>query len=428
MKELTRSLSNKFSGKKRDKRNNVGPTGCSFGTEESNVKVIIRVRPFIGRETRLKAKNCLDLHPGDNAITLNHSAVDSKTKPRKFTFDQVFGPKEDQEDIFENGPRQIIEKALIGFNGTIFCYGQTGSGKTYTMYGTAGGPGIVYSANQFIQGFIDQQQDTGKTYKRQVTFIEIYNEELKDLLVDRKQGQSPKLKIREDPVQGVYVENAIHRDIDSVDQLAAILDLGQKRRTVGATEMNAESSRSHSVLGIHLTIDSADHVVPQKSTLYLVDLAGSEKAGAMNTGKVSTKKNVRLQEGIKINLSLSTLGHVIKSLCEKQQHIPYRNSQLTRLLKDSLGGNSMTMMIANLSPADVNYADTLSTLQFANRAKSIKNKATKYKDPKSARIAELQEELMMLQTEFGEFKMKCTCQEDNDRGNQAQQGACCLVM
>jgi len=232
---------------------------------------------------------------------------------------------------------------------------------------------------------------------------------------------SPKLQIREDPTQGVYVENAVRKDIESANDLEAILDMGQKLRTVAATEMNSESSRSHSVLGIHLTIESPGIPTPQTSTLYLVDLAGSEKAGAMNKGGDS-KENVRLQEGIKINLSLSSLGNVIKALCERQKHIPYRDSQLTTLLKDSLGGNSMTMMIANMSPADSNYADTLSTLQFANRAKSIKNKATKYKDPKSAKIAELQEEIDMLRLELETIKGNCKCQGEDFNSK------CCLVM
>ena len=398
----------------------------AFGTEESNVKVVIRVRPFIGREIKLKDKKCVKINDADNSIFINDGE-----RAKQFTYDAIFDEKSTQDQIFENGPKQIIDKTLQGFNGCIFAYGQTGSGKTYTMYGNNKNPGIIYQANNYIQGYI-KTNPQNKKYKLSVTFLEIYNEQLNDLLIDDECKHNEPLKIREDPIAGTYVEGVTRKEIKNAKDLRNILDFGQERRTVGATEMNAHSSRSHSILGLHLKITSKDHGIPQKATLYMIDLAGSERAGAANTGNNETS-NKRLKEGTNINLSLSSLGMVIKALVEKHKHIPYRNSKLTRLLQDSLGGNSMTIMIANMSPAKSNFADSYSTLQFANRAKNIKNKATKYKDPKSRKIAELQHEIEQLRLQMEQFKQNCTCgaadclyHPDEERHKTQQCG--CIVM
>ena len=226
----------------------------------------------------------------------------------------------------------------------------------------------------------------------------------------------------------------IQKQINNPQDLQQIIDFGQERRTVGATEMNQHSSRSHSVLGLHLIIHAKDSEISQKSTLYLIDLAGSERAGSQNT-KNDAESNKRLNEGNKINLSLTSLGMVIKCLVEKSKHIPYRNSQLTRLLQDSLGGNSMTVMIANLSPASSNFADSLSTLQFANRAKNIKNKAIKYKDPREKRIAQLEQELKELRLNIEKCKRNCTCgaadclyAENEEIVQKSKQCVACVVM
>ena len=401
-----------------------------FGAEESNVKVIIRVRPFIKREKKLKDTKCVEINNDDNSII-----IQSGDKKKQFTYDEIFDEKSDQDQVFENGPKQIIDKTLQGFNGCIFCYGQTGSGKTYTMYGDNANPGIIYQANQYIQDYITRNPEN-KQYEISVTFIEIYNEELKDLLIDEnKKKHHDKLKIREDPISGVYVEGVVTKDIKTATDLQNIIDFGQQRRTVGSTEMNNQSSRSHSILGLHLKINCKGNEIPQKATLYMIDLAGSERAGSANS-KNNAVSNKRLKEGNNINLSLTSLGMVIKALVEKNKHIPYRNSQLTRLLQDSLGGNSMTIMIANMSPAMSNFADSLSTLQFANRAKNIKNKATKYKDPKSRKIAELQNELEKLRLQIEQFRNNCTCGAANclyHDGSEAQQeekeqGCKCIIM
>eukprot|EP01083_Nonionella_stella_P173136 596324_1 len=355
-------------GRKHKTMNVISPApSIPFGTEQSNVRVIIRVRPFISREKKLNDTKCISINDANNSIIIQNN-----DKKKEYTYDKILDQSSSQTQVFENGPKQIIQKTLQGYNGCIFCYGQTGSGKTYTMYGDDANPGIIYQSNEYIQNYITNNQ-TNKTYAIHATFIEIYNEQLQDLLV-QDGATKGLLKIREDPTDGVYVEGVIKKEIQSANDLQSIIDFGQKRRTVASTEMNDQSSRSHSILGIHLSINAKDSEVQQTSTLYLVDLAGSERAGSANTSNDAVS-NKRLKEGTNINKSLSSLGLVIKSLVDKSKHIPYRNSQLTRLLQDSLGGNSITILIANMSPATSNFPDSLSTLQFANRAKNITNKA-----------------------------------------------------
>ena len=377
-----------------------------FGTEECNVRVIVRVRPFIEREIRNgAASKCIRMNEADHSISIGimeRKLKEMSLSHKQFTFDKIFNEQATQTQIFENGPKQIIDKTLQGFNGCIFCYGQTGSGKTFTMFGDDEHRGIIYKANAYIQNYI-QENEEDKVYALRATFIEIYNERIADLLVeDPNSKKNEKLSIRRDPIHGVYVDNAIQTNINSEDDLREVLEHGQKRRQVAATKMNEQSSRSHSILGIHLDIKQNENdVVPIKSSLYFVDLAGSERAGkhAGNDSKL-------LREGTNINLSLTSLGLVIKALVEKSKHIPYRNSMLTRLLQDSLGGDSLTIMIANLGPSSSDSAESLSTLRFANRAKEIKNKANKYRDPIVAEMARLRLENKKLLSENKKLKFE----------------------
>ncbi|KAI4877677.1 hypothetical protein NFI96_021216, partial [Prochilodus magdalenae] len=279
-----------------------------------------------------------------------------------------------------------------GYNGTIFAYGQTGSGKSFTMQGVPEPPaqrGVIPRAFEHIFETIQCSEDT--KFLVRASYLEIYKEEIRDLLgKDSKQ----KLELKEHPEQGVYVRDLSMHTVHSVGECERIMELGWRNRSVGYTLMNKDSSRSHSIFTIHLEIcntdaSGEDHLRAGK--LNLVDLAGSERQS--KTGATGE----RLQEATKINLSLSALGNVISALVDgRSKHIPYRDSKLTRLLQDSLGGNTHTLMVACLSPADNNYEESLSTLRYANRAKSIQNRPRINEDPKDALLREYQEEIKQL--------------------------------
>ncbi|ETV82639.1 hypothetical protein H257_05216 [Aphanomyces astaci] len=288
---------------------------------------------------------------------------------------------------------------MDGYNGTIFAYGQTGAGKSHTMEGYPDPPdqrGII--PNSFKHIF----DKVAITKKKQVlvraSYLEIYNEEIRDLL-----SKDPKasLDLKENVDSGVYVKNLTAQVVKDAAEIDAVMQQGKKNRSVGATMMNQTSSRSHSLFTIVVEclsdgIDGKDHVCVGK--LNLVDLAGSERQS--KTGATGD----RLQEANKINLSLSALGNVISALVDgKSKHIPYRDSKLTRLLQDSLGGNTKTVMIANCGPADYNYEETLTTLRYASRAKQIKNKPKINEDPKDAMIREFQEEIDALKAKLASF-------------------------
>ncbi|XP_017602271.1 PREDICTED: kinesin-like protein KIF3A isoform X1 [Corvus brachyrhynchos] len=332
-----------------------------------------------------------------------HKTDSSNEPPKTFTFDTVFGPESKQLDVYNLTARPIIDSVLEGYNGTIFAYGQTGTGKTFTMEGVRAVPelrGIIPNSFAHIFGHIAKAEGDTRFLVR-VSYLEIYNEEVRDLL---GKDQTQRLEVKERPDVGVYIKDLSAYVVNNADDMDRIMTLGHKNRSVGATNMNEHSSRSHAIFTITIEcsekgVDGNMHV--RMGKLHLVDLAGSErqtKTGA--TGQ-------RLKEATKINLSLSTLGNVISALVDgKSTHVPYRNSKLTRLLQDSLGGNSKTMMCANIGPADYNYDETISTLRYANRAKNIKNKARINEDPKDAMLRQFQKEIEELKKKLEEGKKK----------------------
>uniref|UniRef100_A0A8B9VZH0 Kinesin-like protein n=1 Tax=Anas zonorhyncha TaxID=75864 RepID=A0A8B9VZH0_9AVES len=285
-----------------------------------------------------------------------------------------------------------------GYNGTIFAYGQTGSGKSFTMQGVVDPStekGIIPRAFEHIFESIQCAENT--KFLVRASYLEIYNEDVRDLLgADTKQ----KLELKEHPEKGVYVKGLSLHTVHSVVQCERIMEMGWRNRAVGYTLMNKDSSRSHSIFTIHMeicTVDERGQDHLRAAKLNLVDLAGSERQS--KTGATGE----RLKEATKINLSLSALGNVISALVDGRcKHIPYRDSKLTRLLQDSLGGNTKTLMIACLSPADNNYDESLSTLRYANRAKNIKNKPSINEDPKDALLREYQEEIKKLKAILAE--------------------------
>ncbi|XP_040389718.1 kinesin-like protein KIF17 isoform X6 [Cygnus olor] len=294
--------------------------------------------------------------------------------------------------------RFCVEGVTEGYNGTIFAYGQTGSGKSFTMQGVVDPStekGIIPRAFEHIFESIQCAENT--KFLVRASYLEIYNEDVRDLLgADTKQ----KLELKEHPEKGVYVKGLSLHTVHSVVQCERIMETGWRNRAVGYTLMNKDSSRSHSIFTIHMeicTVDEGGQDHLRAAKLNLVDLAGSERQS--KTGATGE----RLKEATKINLSLSALGNVISALVDGRcKHIPYRDSKLTRLLQDSLGGNTKTLMVACLSPADNNYDESLSTLRYANRAKNIKNKPCINEDPKDALLREYQEEIKKLKAILAE--------------------------
>uniref|UniRef100_A0A671MHD0 Kinesin-like protein n=1 Tax=Sinocyclocheilus anshuiensis TaxID=1608454 RepID=A0A671MHD0_9TELE len=363
-----------------------------------NVKVVVRCRPLNEKEKMMAHKQAVAVDEIRGTITVNKLDMTSEP-PKTFTFDTVFGPDSKQLDVYNLTARPIIDSVLEGYNGTIFAYGQTGTGKTFTMEGVRAVPelrGIIPNSFAHVFGHIAKAEgDTSVFFV--ISYLEIYNEEVRDLL---GKDQMQRLEVKERPDVGVYIKDLSGYVVNNADDMDRIMTLGHKNRSVGATNMNEHSSRSHAIFTITIEcsekgVDGDQHV--RMGKLHLVDLAGSERQG--KTGATGQ----RLKEATKINLSLSTLGNVISALVDgKSTHVPYRNSKLTRLLQDSLGGNSKTMMCANIGPADYNYDETISTLRYANRAKNIKNKARINEDPKDALLRQFQKEIEDLKKKLEE--------------------------
>jgi kinesin family protein 3/17 len=355
------------------------------------VKVAVRCRPFNKREKDKKCEPCVKIDGKNKQITLTSS--DAKNPPKSFTFDHVYGADSLQTNVYDEVAFPLVESVISGFNGTIFAYGQTGCGKTFSMEGLREPPemrGIIPQSFDHI--FAAIEADKEKKYLVRAAYIEIYNEEVRDLL-----GVDPKanLPLKEDTEKGVFVQGLSFTIVTNAESIGELMNRGNDNRTVGFTLMNAGSSRSHSIFMLNIEsseqTENSDDESYKLGKLNLVDLAGSERQS--KTGAAGD----RLKEATKINMSLSALGNVISALVAgKGKHIPYRDSKLTRLLQDSLGGNTKTVMIACCSPADDNYDETLSTLRYANRAKNIKNKPVVNEDPKDALLREYQEEIKRL--------------------------------
>ncbi|XP_049293780.1 kinesin-like protein KIF13A isoform X1 [Anopheles funestus] len=374
------------------------------------IKVAVRVRPFNRRELELATENVIEMDGYQTILKYPASLDKMERKPPKiFAFDHCFYSTDanannfaSQELVFNNIGRDILENAFQGYNACIFAYGQTGSGKSYTMMGSQESKGIIPRLCDELFASIAAKQTDELSYKVEVSYMEIYNEKVHDLLDPKTAKQS--LKVREHNVLGPYVDGLSQLAVTSFMDIDNLMAEGNKSRTVAATNMNSESSRSHAVFTVVLTqtlIDTLSGVTGEKvSRVSLVDLAGSERA--VKTGAVGD----RLKEGSNINKSLTTLGLVISKLADstggggggknKDKFVPYRDSVLTWLLKDNLGGNSKTVMLATLSPAADNYEETLSTLRYADRAKRIVNHAVVNEDPNARIIRELRKEVETL--------------------------------
>ncbi|XP_061725887.1 kinesin-like protein KIF3A isoform X3 [Cydia pomonella] len=374
------------------------PDGESGATVE-NVRVVVRVRPMDEREKLEGAPCCVSVDAVHGTVAVTRSNAVPPEPPRVYAYDAVFDWTTSQMDIYVQTASPIVEQVLKGYNGTIFAYGQTGTGKTYTMAGATAAPelrGIIPNSFAHIFSHIATAKDDEK-FLVCVTYLEIYNEEVRDLL-----GNNPhqSLEVKERPDIGVFVKDLTGYVVHNADELEKIMFVGNKNRHIGATAMNTESSRSHAIFSI--TVESSKKGADNKThvkmgKLHLVDLAGSERQSKTQA------TGTRLKEATKINQSLSVLGNVISALVDgKSTHIPYRNSKLTRLLQDSLGGNSKTVMIATIGPAESNYVETISTLRYANRAKNIENKTHVNSEPGDALLTRFQQEIDQLKKQLEE--------------------------
>lgn len=335
----------------------------------TNIKVVCRFRPVNSIEKREGGEIVVDFDDNLQTVLLKSSNLSSGPEKDGFTFDRVFPMQTQQAEIFEYGVKDIVKDVLDGYNGTVFAYGQTGSGKTFTMMGADIDndelKGIIPRiTEQIFQSIVES--DSHLEYLVKVSYMEIYLERIRDLLAP----QNDNLQVHEEKSKGVYVKNLSDYYVSSAQEVYEIMRTGGAARVVTATNMNAESSRSHSIFLISIQQRNTETGAQKTGNLYLVDLAGSEKVG--KTGA----SGQTLEEAKKINKSLSALGMVINALTDsKAKHIPYRDSKLTRILQESLGGNSRTTLIINCSPSSYNEAETLGTLRFGIRAKSIKNTA-----------------------------------------------------
>ncbi|XP_055009543.1 kinesin-like protein KIF21A isoform X2 [Boleophthalmus pectinirostris] len=398
--------------------------------DESSVRVALRIRPQLAKEKIEGCHICTYVMPGEPQVFLG--------KDKAFTYDHVFDMDTHQDPIYTNCTERLIEGCFEGYNATIFAYGQTGSGKTYTM-GTGFDVniseeelGIIPRAvNHLFRGIEQRRQSATEQgrpvpeFKINAQFLELYNEEVLDLfdttrdLETRKQKSN--IKIHEDANGGIYTVGVTTRTVTSAAEMMQCLKLGALSRTTASTQMNVQSSRSHAIFTIHLcqvrvcSPDNNDNETDNRlannseinefetltAKFHFVDLAGSERL--KRTGATGD----RAKEGISINCGLLALGNVISALGDRSKrssHVPYRDSKLTRLLQDSLGGNSQTVMIACISPSDRDFMETLNTLKYANRARNIKNKVVVNQDRASQQISALRTEIARLQMELMEYK------------------------
>lgn len=396
----------------------------------ATVNVLVRARPLSQRELDLDVSVVLKMEKVKtylNYVKENEERDKDKVRPRRsfsqkqFLFDRSFWSVNkdddhfaDQAQIFNEFGVKVVKSALDGYNACVFAYGQTGSGKTFTMIGNEDNQGLIPRiCEALFKNLRKTKEDQNKSFRVEVSYMEIYNEHVRDLLRRKNRKSSapiPSLKVREHPKEGPFVQDLTSHPVSDYASIETLLEEGSAMRMTAATQMNSVSSRSHAIVTVKLTQAKFCENIPSEtiSKVNLVDLAGSERVA------LSGATGTRLKEGSNINKSLVTLGLIISALAEnslanknggkvprRQMFVPYRDSVLTWLLKDSIGGNSKTVMIATVSPADIHYGETLSTLRYASRARKIVNKPVVNEDPNVKIIRELRAEIEKLQKQLG---------------------------
>uniref|UniRef100_A0A672UIV3 Kinesin-like protein n=1 Tax=Strigops habroptila TaxID=2489341 RepID=A0A672UIV3_STRHB len=395
--------------------------------EEGTVAVVVRVRPLAPCECERAVHPVLHV-VGQHVIVLNPEepggppgsllplrGPKQQGKELKFVFDRVFGEEATQEEVFQHTTSEVLDSVLNGYNCSVFAYGATGAGKTYTMLGSEHSPGIMYFTMVELYKRIEARKEE-KSCEVLISYQEVYNEQIYDLL----EPKGP-LAIREDPERGVVVQGLSFHQPASAEQLLEMLANGNKNRTQHPTDANAASSRSHAIFQIY--VKQQDRVGSltrdlKVAKMSLIDLAGSERASVANT------RGERLREGANINRSLLALINVINALADaksKKSHIPYRDSKLTRLLKDSIGGNCRTVMVAAVSPSMLAYEDTYNTLKYASRAKEIKLSLKSNTRSSDCHICEYVEICEQLKGEVADLRAKLRAYED--AGQEAENQA-----
>lgn len=361
-----------------------------------NICVAVRVRPLNKKEEKEGREPALQIKPNENSIYI--SQLGDSDKIQQFIFDHVFDYSTGQGEIFDRVAKNAIDWVCQGYNSTIFAYGCTSSGKSYTMFGHENGQkqynGIIPRSCDALFANVNQNEDVVEATMK-CSFLEIYREHIRDLL----NPEPIELKIRQNPIKGVYVQGLLEKHVCSPAEILNTIKEGSLQRTVGSTALNSVSSRSHAMLTLTVSQKFTDGS-ETNSRLHLIDLAGSENVGR------SEAQGVTLAEAQTINKSLSCLGNVIYALTEKgREHIPYRDSKLTYLLQDSLGGNAKTIIIATASPALSCYSETLNTLKFAKRAKEIKNAP---KINRNESVVNLLKTIDELKETIAKLEKKCT--------------------
>ncbi|KAF2126479.1 kinesin-domain-containing protein [Dothidotthia symphoricarpi CBS 119687] len=386
--------------------------------DPGNVKVVVRCRAFVRREKERGTRCLVRMEPSTQKTTLyapDEGGPNSRRhEDKEFTFDRSYWSHDEadphyahQEDVYRSFGEEFLDHNFEGYHTCIFAYGQTGSGKSYTMMGTPDNPGLIPRTCEELFDRIRHEPRPDTSYHVQVSYFEVYNEHVRDLLTPRT-NPPIYLKIRESQKDGVYVQGLTEAEVKSYVDVERLMRLGDSSRTTASTKMNDTSSRSHAVFTIRLKQIThsllSDETIERTARMRLVDLAGSERA------KSTEATGQRLKEGAQINKSLTTLGRVIAALADPRRHaakgrrprevVPYRDSVLTWLLRDSLGGNSKTAMVACIAPAD--YDETLSTLRYADQAKRIRTRASVNQDcmsaaQRDAELSEMAEQIRSLQ-------------------------------
>uniref|UniRef100_A0A8D8YWB5 Kinesin-like protein KIF18B n=1 Tax=Cacopsylla melanoneura TaxID=428564 RepID=A0A8D8YWB5_9HEMI len=378
--------------------------------EQSPMKVFIRVRPHNQKELEgghrdifriLNHESVIFDPKQDESDFFFHGVKQSlrdvnkkKNKEMEFLFDRVYGPDASNQDVFDGSAKDIIASLLEGYNCSVFVYGATGAGKTHTMLGNENHKGIMYLTMVDLYRHMDANKDT-LNIELGISYLEVYNENVQDLLNPDKKS----LHLRED-THGVVVAGMKLEVIHNADHLFELLQKGNNNRTQHPTDANAESSRSHAVFQVYVKMQDKSSQQMKMVKLSMIDLAGSERAAA-NSSNV-----MRFKEGSNINKSLLALGNCINSLADGCRHVPYRDSKLTRLLKDSLGGNCKTIMIANIGPTANSYEDSYNTLKYATRAKKIKAKLTKNIVSMEMHSAEYKKYVENIQTKYSSLEQE----------------------
>ncbi|KAK6997914.1 StAR-related lipid transfer protein 9, partial [Biomphalaria glabrata] len=408
----------------------------------SNIRVAVRIRPLSQKERDAGARNIVTSSGNTVCITNVHvegqpEFGDHRERIKQFTFDFCYDGASEvsktsavpcQEQIYQDMGTEILQDAIEGYNACMFAYGQTGTGKTYTMMGHPGELGITPRICEALFDHIEENSRGNQRVSVEISFLEIYKERVRDLLQRRSRKEPYTLKVREHPKHGPYVKDLSRHIVKDANEIQALIDAGNEQRMTASTHIHRHSSRSHAIVTIILTQSKSEDNLPCElvSKVHLVDLAGSERADP----SYHSEYKGRIKEGAFINKSLVTLGNVISVLAQsslinfsietinpspgtrgsidstgsptrlRNFYIPYRDSVLTWLLKDSLGGNSKTLMIATISPASIYYSDTISTLRYAQRAKTIVNKPKINEDENIRLIRELRAEIERLKKQL----------------------------